>query len=62
MGKNWRFSKVAFNGKWSDSAWNSEQKSILQQVLYLNTQRNTALGSLKYCQFEYDWCQILSKS
>ena len=63
--KNWRFLKVVFNG--NDRYYRIEHEilsknSIIQQVPYLNTQKNTAIWSLKYCQFEYDWRQILSKS
>ena len=46
----------------SDRAWISEQKSILQQVSYSNTRRNTAILSSKYCQFDYDLDKIWRQS
>jgi len=46
----------------SDRAWNSEQKSILQQVPYSNTWRNTAIWRSKYCQFDYDLDKIWRQS
>ena len=46
----------------SDRAWNSEQKSILQQVSYSNTRRNTAILSSKYCQFDYNLDKIWRQS
>ena len=45
MGKNLTFFKSQIQKKWmrpSGRAWNSEQKSILQQVSKLNT-RSTAI-------------------
>ena len=65
MGKKLTFFKSRNRKKWtrpSERAWNSEQKSILQQVSNSNSRRNTATLSSKFCQIYYGLDKIWRQS